>query len=161
MVNHADISIALATKNQLMTTLQIKTDIVMNSIYTLPYILFKHGTFCNRRIHEVTKLILYRTFFIATVYLVFMGINGFSASLPVKRMMIIIFFVIVSPIQILFYGFSFRDVGYKYLYRIYGEYKRNFLVSLFNRYDILKMLMLAILDIFVFYMMSIYQEVIV
>lgn len=144
-----------------MTTLQIKTDIVMNSIYALPYMLFKHGTFCNRRIHEVSKLIIYRTFFIATVYLTFMGISGLSASMPIKRMMIIMFFVIVSPIQILIYGISYRDVGFRYLYRIYGEYKRNFLVNLFNRYDILKMLLLVIVDTLVFYLMTIQHEAII
>ncbi len=144
-----------------MTTLQIKTDIVMNSIYALTYVLFKHGTFCSRRIHEVTKLIIYRTFFIATVYLSFMGVNGLSASMPIKRMMIFMFFVIVSPIQILIYGISYRDVGFRYLYRIYGEYKRNFLINLFNRYDILNMLLLVIVDTLVLYLMEIYHEAII
>jgi hypothetical protein len=51
MMNHSDISVALATKHQLMSTLQIKTDVVMNSMYAMSYLLFKHGTYCNRRIN--------------------------------------------------------------------------------------------------------------
>jgi hypothetical protein len=84
-----------------------------------------------------------------------MTIHGYSASLPFKRMMIIMFYVIVSPVQIFMYGFTYKDVGYNYLYRIYGEYKRNFIVNLFSRYDIIRMATYAILDTFVFYLISI------
>jgi energy-coupling factor transporter transmembrane protein EcfT len=144
-----------------MSTLQLKTDIIMNSMYAMSYLLFKHGTFCNRRINQVTIVTLYRTFFLVLIFGTFMIIHGFTASLPVKRMMVIMFFVIVSPIQIFMYGFTFKDVGYNYLYRIYGEYKRNFTVNLFSRYDILRVLIYSILDTVVFYLMSLSQEFIV
>jgi magnesium-transporting ATPase (P-type) len=137
-----------------MTTLSLKTDLVMNSVYPLTYLLFKHGTYCNRRIHETSKIFLYRTFFLAIILAVFMCIHGFSASMPFKRMMFFMFFLIVHPIQLLMYGITYRNVGYKYLYRIYGEYQRNFLVNLFHRYDVCLMLFYAILDGLVFFLIS-------
>jgi magnesium-transporting ATPase (P-type) len=94
----------------------------MNSIYPLTYLLFKHGTICHRRMNESTNVILYRTFFLAFIMADGMSINGFTASLPVKNLMLIMFIVLVSPLQIVLFGISHRDVGYDYLYRIYGEY---------------------------------------
>ena len=102
--------------------------------------LFKHGTIFKIRIKEATKLIIYRTFLLAFVMCAYMIMQDYSASIPVKSLMLIMFIVLVSPIQIIVQGFSFRDVGFEYLHRIYGEYQRNFMVHLFTRYDILRML---------------------
>lgn len=44
MMKYADITVVLSTNFQKQSTLQIRGDIVMNSIYPLTYLLFKHGT---------------------------------------------------------------------------------------------------------------------
>lgn len=76
-----------------------------------------------------------------------MLLNAFSAVIPVDYLVLISFMAIVSPLQILMIGISYKDVGYDYLHRIYGEYKRNNGNNgLFNRYNILYMLGNAIFD---------------
>jgi magnesium-transporting ATPase (P-type) len=127
----------------------------MNSIYPLTYLLFKHGTLFNRRANEVTKVLLYRTFFLALIISTYMCVHGFSASLPFKGLMITIFIVLVSPIQIFLHGFSYRDVGYKYIYRIYGEYKRNFMTDLFSRYDLAEVISTSLFDGLIFFLIMI------
>ena len=154
MMNQADISVALTSKNHPLSSIKILADISMNSLYPLTYLLFKHGTLCNRRVKEVTKVLIFRTFLLALIISSYMCIHGFSASSPFKRLMIILFIVLVSPLQIVMHGFSYRDVGYQYIYRIYGEYKRNFMVNLFNRYDLLETLVLAGIDSIVYYLIS-------
>lgn len=153
-MNHADIAVALTSKKQKLSALQIQTDIVMNSLYPLTYLLFKHGTLCNRRVNEVSKLFIYRTLFLGIIISVYMCLHGFSASLPIKRLMLILFIVVVSPTQIVLHGLSFKNVGFDYVHRIYGEYKRNALMNMFTRYNLIEMFLNAILDAIVFYLFS-------
>ena len=122
----------------------------MNSLYPLTYLLFKHGTICHRRISETVKIINYRTFFLGLTIGGYMSLNCFSGSLPVKNLMLIMFILLNSPFQIILFGISQKDVGYEYLYRIYGEYQKNFLIQRFTRYEIISQLFNAILDSFIF-----------
>lgn len=96
-MTHADVSIVLNTKFQKMSEIQIKADIVMNSLYPLTYLLFKHGSICSRRINNAAKMILYRSFLIAMVIAFYMSMECFSGSLPAKNLMLIMFMVLVSP----------------------------------------------------------------
>jgi magnesium-transporting ATPase (P-type) len=154
LMSQADVSVALTSENQPLSSIKLLADISMNSLYPLTYLLFKHGTLCNRRVREVTKVLLYRTFLLAWIISTFMCIHAFSASLPFKRLMIILFIVLVSPLQIFFHGFSYRDVGFQYIYRVYGEYKRNMMVNLFNRYDLVEAFSTAGLDTVVYFLIS-------
>jgi magnesium-transporting ATPase (P-type) len=154
LMSQADVSVALTSENQPLSSIKLLANISMNSLYPLTYLLFKHGTLCNRRVREVTKVLLYRTFLLAWIISTFMCIHSFSASLPFKRLMIILFIVLVSPLQIFFHGFSYRDVGFQYIYRVYGEYKRNVMVNLFNRYDLVEAFSTAGLDTVVYFLIS-------
>lgn len=76
--------------------------------------------------------------------------HGFSASLPIKRLMFMIFMWIVSKLQIFLYAIQYKDVGYDYLYRIVGEYKRNFSIRIFDLTDYLASMFKAIIDYILF-----------
>jgi hypothetical protein len=54
--------------------------------------------------------------------------------------------MIISPVQILIFAIGYREVGFENINRIYGEYKRNFTISIFDRYDFLYNLFAAGLD---------------
>jgi hypothetical protein len=75
-----------------------------------------------------------------------MMVNGFSAVFPVKEIVYISFLLIISPVQIFIFAIGYREVGFEYINRIYGEYKRNFTISIFDRYDFLYNLFAAGFD---------------
>jgi hypothetical protein len=60
MIEEANVSVSLYHTRKQSDTLA-KTDIRMKNLYALTYLLFKHGTLTNRRIHIVFDEYLYRT----------------------------------------------------------------------------------------------------
>jgi hypothetical protein len=153
-MTYADVSVVLNTKFQKMSTISIKADITMNSLYPLTYLLFQHGSLCQRRINSATELVIYRCFLLAFVIGFYMCYHCFSASMPAKNLMMIMFMVLISPLQLILFGFSHRNVGFQYLYRIYGEYKRNFMCNLFNRLDLLIVIINAASDATIYHLIN-------
>jgi hypothetical protein len=56
--------------------------------------------------------------------------SGFSGSLPCTEFYYYMFMLFIAPSSILCHSTFYKDVGYEYLYRIYGHYKYNFSFSL-------------------------------
>lgn len=94
------------------------------------------------------------TIFLGLIIGTFMVVHGFTASLPVKNLMLIMFCIMISSVQIVLFGISYRDVAFDYLHRIYGEYHRNFVTHLFDRYDLIKVALLAIFDTVIFHLVT-------
>lgn len=53
MISTADVTVGLKTKYSKSDNL-VKVDIIMNDIYALSYLLFKHGTISQRRLWVAT-----------------------------------------------------------------------------------------------------------
>ena len=64
------------------------------------------------------------------------------------------FMVLVSPVQLILFGFSYRDAGFNNLYRIYGEYQRNFMTNLYNRNDLAIIFANAIIDSTIYHLIN-------
>ena len=56
--------------------------------------------------------------------------SGFSGAIPYTDVYYYVFMIFLAPIQILVYSIFYKDIGYDYLYRIYGHYKYNFSFNL-------------------------------
>ena len=82
------------------------------------------------RISKAAQAFFYRcavTFLILTSYMIQ---SGFSGSLPFTNFYYYMFMLFIAPSCILCHSTFYKDVGYEYLYRIYGHYKYNFSFSL-------------------------------
>lgn len=82
------------------------------------------------RLSKAAQAFFYRsliTFLILTSYMIQ---SGFSGQLPYTSFYYYFFMLFIAPGQILIYSTFYKDVGYEYLYRIYGHYKYNFSFSL-------------------------------
>ena len=90
------------------------------------------------------KLIQYRTLFLALIILCLMC--SFKGPIPIHSLMLIMFLLLISPIQIIVYGVSYQDTGFEYLHRIFGEYQRNFMKNLFSQFDIIEVFFMALID---------------
>jgi len=60
--------------------------------------------------------------------------------------------LIIAPSEILIYSTFYKDVGYEYLYRIYGHYKYNFSFSLVEYESVLADSACALFDWLVIYL---------
>ena len=82
------------------------------------------------RLSKAAQAFFYRsliTFLILTSYMIQ---SGFSGSLPFTNFYYYTFMLLIAPGEILIYSTFYKDVGYEYLYRIYGHYRYNFSFSL-------------------------------
>jgi hypothetical protein len=78
--------------------------------------------------------------------LTYILLSGISSSNPVNNIIFLSFLFFISPLQILIYGIGYRDVGFDYLHRIKGEYKRNFTIYIYDRFDVIYTIASAIFD---------------
>lgn len=83
LIVEADVSIAINARYKQSDAL-VMSDIIMKDFYSLTYLIFKHGTLCQRRLQITTNLFLYRTLMIAIVSLYFMIQHAFTAACPVN-----------------------------------------------------------------------------
>ena len=82
------------------------------------------------RLSKASQAFFYRslvTFLILTTYMIE---SGFSGQLPFTNFYYYMFMLFIAPGEILVHSMFYKDVGYEYLYRIYGHYKYNFSFSL-------------------------------
>ena len=56
--------------------------------------------------------------------------SGFSGAIPYTEIYYYVFMIFLAPFEILVYSVFYKDMGYDYLYRIYGHYKYNFTFDL-------------------------------
>lgn len=151
MIFTADVTIGLVSKYSKSDTL-VKVDITMNDIYALSYLLYKHGTISYRRMNVATSLFLYRIFLITEINLLYLLQNGFSAVNPVKEWSMVLFLIVVSPLQIYLASISYKEIGADYFHRIFGEYQKNLLTNFIPKYNIYELFISSILDILFFNM---------
>lgn len=96
----------------------------------MSYLLFKHGNQIQMRISKASQAFYYRSLVTFLILCTYMIRSGFSGSLPFTNFYYYVFMLLMAPAEILIYSTFYKDVGYEYLYRIYGHYKLNFSFSL-------------------------------
>ena len=124
MIKEANVSVSLDHTRKQSDTLA-KTDIRMTNLYALTYLLFKHGTLTNRRIHIVFDEYLYRTALTMIVQIIFFVANGLSHTDIYGKLFYPLFMVCLTPIQFWIEAITHSDYGFHVFYRIFGEYKHN------------------------------------
>lgn len=102
-------------------------DIQLHDFYGVSYLLLKHGTFYMRRLVEMQNLYNYRTLLISIITLYYIFQNCFSAIAPFQSLFYTVFMIVITPAVYFIIGSTHKNFGFDYFYRIFGEYKYNFL----------------------------------
>jgi magnesium-transporting ATPase (P-type) len=129
MVNEADLCANLKVKGK-SADFQAVVDVTLKDFSAVSYLLFKHGNQIQMRISKAAQAFFYRSLVIFLILTTYMIRSGFSGQMPFTSGYYFTFMLFIAPLEILIYSTFYKDVGYEYLYRIYGHYKYNFSFSL-------------------------------
>lgn len=129
MVNEADLCANLKVKGK-SADFQAVVDVTFKDFSAVSYLLFKHGNQIQMRISKASQAFIYRSLVTFLILITYMIQTAFSGSLPFTDFYYYTFMLVIAPFEILIYSMFYKDVGYEYLYRIYGHYKYNFSFSL-------------------------------
>ena len=53
-------------------------------------------------------------------------LNDFSGGSPFSEFFCFVYTIILSPTMFFLVGISYKEIGYDYLHRIFGEYESNY-----------------------------------
>ena len=129
MVNEADICANLKVKGK-SADFQAVVDVTIKDFSAVSYLLFKHGNQIQMRLSKAAQAFFYRSLIAFLIVTTYMIQSGFSGQLPFTNFYYYMFMLVIAPLSILVFSMLYKDVGYEYLYRIYGHYKYNFSFSL-------------------------------
>ena len=129
MANEADLTANLKT-NAKSTDLQAVSDVTFKDFSAISYLLFKHGNMIQLRISKAAQAFFYIFSLLFLVLATYMMRSGFTGSIPFTNFYYFLFQIFLAPASILIYAIFYKDIGYEYLYRIFGHYQYNFSFNL-------------------------------
>lgn len=131
---------------------QAVVDVTIKDFSAISYLLFKHGNQIQMRLSKAAQAFFYRSLISFLILFTYMIQSGFSGAIPYTDMYFIVFMIFLAPLEILVYATFYKDIGYDYLYRIYGHYKYNFSFSLVEKEFVVVDSLCAFFDWLVIYM---------
>jgi len=149
----SDISVAIKTPH-LPSDVLAQADVVLDDLFALNYLLFRHGSQLHRRLVECCRLLVHRTLLALCLMFAFIINSGFTFYIPVTSIVFIGAMSILAPIQTVLHTITFKDYGFDEYYRVYGEYKRNSTIRLLDRETVIKESFHALADFIIIWLVS-------
>lgn len=151
MINEADLTANFKSKGK-SSDFQAVVDVTIKDFSAISYLLFKHGNQIQMRLSKAAQAFFYRSLISFLILFTYMIQSGFSGSIPYTDIYFSTFMIFLAPCEILVYATFYKDIGYDYLYRIYGHYKYNFCFSLVEMEFVMIDTLCAIFDWLVIYL---------
>ena len=108
----ADVSVGLTRSNQKIDSdVLVHSDIHMSDLFGLSYLLFKHGNTVHRRLKQVLKEYVYRTFLTMCVQLLFFTTSCFTFRMPFNKVFFAVFMSVFSPTMYFLEAIYYADYG--------------------------------------------------
>ena len=131
LIKEVDVSLALQKKHK-SSDLEAASDIVVSELYSLTYLLFKHGTQLCRRKIKLQENFLYKSILLQVIFFVNFILRGFSSTDPFNDIFLGLHVGLITPFGLVCQAIFFKDYGFDVFHRVYGEYKKNQLIPFWS-----------------------------